>query len=92
MNLFELMTNNPIAMGVIQNEVTKAVATVQSKDPNADGGAKEAAALQLTYDALDMLIGFPGPVDQLMKAYVIPHIPAMIKWAVDEFKKIGWPE
>lgn len=92
LSLPDLFEQKPREMGAVEAEIVKAVAKVEKENPDKPGGEKEALALQIAYDALDMLMGFPGPVDHLMKSFVIPHIPQLIKWAVDEFNKIGWPD
>jgi len=92
LELLDLFKEKPAEMGVVQHEVLLAVAQVEKDSDGKSGFEKEAEALKLAYDAIDMLVNFPGAVDHIVKSMVIPHIPQLIKWAVDEFNKLGWPE
>ena len=85
----QLKNNNPEAAAQVEAALFQSVQTVEQTMPNADNKAKQIAALQLTYDALDLLIGAPGPVDILIKNFLIPSIPDLIDWAVAELKKAG---
>lgn len=87
--LEQLKNTNPEAAAQVEATLFQNVKTVEHTMPNADNKEKQIKALQLTYDALDMLIGAPGPVDLLVKNFLIPAIPDLIDWAVAELKKAG---
>lgn len=87
--LNQLEQSKPEAAGMIKAIVFDKVKEVEKTMGDAAGREKQIAALQMTYDALDLLIGAPGPVDLLVKNFVIPALPGFIDWAVAELKKAG---
>ena len=94
MSLFEGFAELPEAQAVaVQTALTQVAKQVETAGalPTPEGGqnAKEAAALKLAYDALDLLINAPGPVDWAVKEVVIPQLPAFFKWVSEQLHNLG---
>jgi len=85
----KIKQDNPEAAAQVESVLFQSVKQVQQDMPDGGDKEKQLAALRMTYDALDLLIGAPGPVDMLVKNFLIPAIPDMIDWAVAELKKAG---
>jgi hypothetical protein len=79
----------PEKAAAVQTALTQIAKEVEDKNPHAESDAKEAAALKKAYDALDLLINAPGPVDFVVKDLVIPHLPAFFRWVTEELHKLG---
>lgn len=87
MSLFEGFKDLPADQAAaIQATLTQVAQTVETQ---AQKDQKEAAALAMAYDALDLLIGAPGPVDYVAKNIVIPHLPAFFRWISEELHRLG---
>jgi hypothetical protein len=87
MAIFEGFSELPEAQAVaIQTALTQVAKTVED---TADKDKKEAAALAMAYDALDLLIGAPGPVDYIAKQIVIPNLPAFFRWISEQLHELG---
>ncbi len=76
----------PEQAAAIQATLTQVAQTVETQ---AQKDQKEAAALAMAYDALDLLIGAPGPVDYVAKQIVIPHLPAFFRWISEQLHELG---
>lgn len=87
MSIFEgfqgLPTEQASAVQSALTQVAKIVEDTAEKDK------KEAAALAMAYDALDLLIGAPGPVDYIAKQVVIPQLPAFFRWIAAQLHDLG---
>lgn len=77
---------HPEQAAAIQATLTQVAQTVETQ---ADKDKKESAALQLAYDALDLLVGAPGPVDYIAKNVVIPQLPAFFRWISEQLHELG---
>lgn len=88
--LFEdLQKASPEAAQLVRSELEKQIVDVQQTMPGASGKDKQIQALKQAYDALDLLINAPGPVDFLVKELLIPALPDLIDYLVAELKKAG---
>lgn len=76
----------PEQAAAVQAALTQVAQTVETQ---AQKDQKEAAALAMAYDALDLLIGAPGPVDYVAKQIVIPHLPAFFRWIAEQLHELG---
>jgi len=79
----------PEIAGAIQGTLTKVAQEVEEESKLAESDAKEIAALKKAYDALDMLIQAPGPVDFVAKELVIPRLPEFFRWLTEQLHKLG---
>lgn len=87
MAIFEGFSDLPEAQAVaVQTALTQVAKTVED---TAEQDKKDALALSMAYDALDLLIGAPGPVDYVAKQIVIPQIPAFFRWIVAQLHELG---
>lgn len=94
MSLFEGFSQLPEAQAVaVQTALTQVATQVENAQelptPEEGQNAKEAAALKMAYDALDLLINAPGPVDWAVKEVVIPQLPAFFKWVAEQLHNLG---
>lgn len=87
MDIFEGFKDLPVEQAAaVQSALTQVAKTVED---TAEKDKKDVLALSMAYDALDLLIGAPGPVDYIAKQIVIPQIPAFFRWIVAQLHELG---
>ena len=86
-NFLEFKDEKPEDAAAIHGMVIQSVKQAKAEYPDVSEDA-EKRALALAYDGLDLLLNFPGPVDYIVKDLVIPMLPDLIKWAMEELNKV----
>lgn len=86
-NFLTLKDERPEDAAAVHGVIIQSVKQAKQENPS-DDDAAEKRALTLAYEGLDLLLGFPGPVDYIVKDLVIPMLPGLIKWAMEELSNL----
>jgi len=85
----ELFKGKPEEAKIIKDQTKIIVKTVEKHHGVLAGVEKQKEAAKAMAKALMLLVDIEGPIDDMIKSMLEPHINNLIDWVVDELNKSG---